>query len=343
MRKYLIGYLGFESNKLDGQTVKTRNILHLLLKYEKNSKVDYFDNERLGLNPISVFTMFRKLLKSDVILYLPAQRNLKYLFPFLYVLSKLTHKKIHYYVVGGWLSEFLENKPFHCAMLKKIDSIFTETSYLKHVLISQFNFKNVHVFPNFRLSNPREKLYDGLVSNQLRLVFMSRIIKDKGLEVIHSLCEYILNAQIGNISISFYGPIGESDREFFEGVLCAYSFVEYKGVLQPEDISSALSDYDVLILPTRFYTEGLPGAVVDAYQAGLPVIVTKWKYATEFVDDGKTGFIIPFENPNQFFINAVLRFRDNTSLIVEMRKYIFDAAYKYSLDNALTYFSTIYK
>lgn len=98
-----------------------------------------------------------------------------------------------------------------------------------------------------------------------------------------------------------------------------YDFVEYCGHLQPELIHETLSQYDVMLLPTHFYTEGLPGSVVDAYIAGIPVIVTEWKHSHEFVDDGKSGYIVPFEDGIQQMIDKVLLLEKDRELLRQMK------------------------
>ncbi|MGN1220029.1 MAG: glycosyltransferase, partial [Candidatus Cryptobacteroides sp.] len=106
-------------------------------------------------------------------------------------------------------------------------------------------------------------------------------------------------------SITFYGPINDEDKDYFNNNIAKYSFAEYKGALQPAEIYDTLSKYDVMLLPTHYYTEGLPGSVVDAYISGIPVIVTEWKHAREFVEDSVSGFIIPFENGQNELIDKV--------------------------------------
>ena len=66
--------------------------------------------------------------------------------------------------------------------------------------------------------------------------------------------------------------------------------------LSQEIISRTLVNYDLMLFPTRYYTEGLPGTIIDAYIANLPVIATEWKHAREFIKDGETGFIVRFDN-----------------------------------------------
>ena len=79
------------------------------------------------------------------------------------------------------------------------------------------------------------------------------------------------------------------------------------------------SQYDVMLLPTHFYTEGLPGSVVDAYISGIPVIVTEWKHSHEFVDDGKSGYIVPFKDGIQQMIDKVLLLENDRELLRQLK------------------------
>ena len=54
--------------------------------------------------------------------------------------------------------------------------------------------------------------------------------------------------------------------------------------------------YFALLFPTRFYTEGIPGTILDAYAAGIPVICSRWESCADVVDDGVTGITYPFED-----------------------------------------------
>lgn len=101
--------------------------------------------------------------------------------------------------------------------------------------------------------------------------------------------------------------------------MAKYEFVEYRGTLQPEEIHETLSKYDVMLLPTHFYTEGLPGSVVDAYISGIPVIVTEWKHSHEFIDEGKSGFIVPFEDGVQQIIGRVSALEKDRDLLQRMK------------------------
>ena len=51
----------------------------------------------------------------------------------------------------------------------------------------------------------------------------------------------------------------------------------YCGIKDPKDSVKTLKNYFALVFPTRFYTEGIPGTIIDAYYAGVPVIASKWE------------------------------------------------------------------
>ena len=317
MKKILVlGYLGLHTNQLDGQTVKTRDLYRLAC--ESFPQVDVYDTEDFKYNKFSIVKMLWNVITSKTVLYLPAQNNLKLIFPLIFIISKLFRTRIHYFVVGGWLCEFLENLPIHRFMLKHISGIHTETSKLKNELEANYAFSNVDIFPNFRFFDFVPEYSE---SDKLRLVFMARINKMKGLDWIFNLAGYLSDNNLAEkVSVTFYGPINEDDKEYFFDGVKKYDFVEYKGVLQPDEIHKTLNEYDVMLLPTHYYTEGLPGSVMDAYISGLPVIVTDWKHAREFVDDGKSGYIIPFERGEQALIDRVIVLFENRDLLKELRQ-----------------------
>lgn len=317
-RILVLGYFGYTTNQLDGQTVKTRDVYRLTVEQLPDQTVDFYDTQEFQTNKISIFKMFWKVACCDTLFYLPAHNNLKWIFPIIYCLSALCRVKIHYFVVGGWLREFIANLPLHRYMLKRIAGIHTETQQLKRELEEYYQFKNVDIFPNFRFFDFQPK--GGIEHEKLRLVFMARVTRQKGLDWIFVLAAYIQENYLQDkFSITFFGPIDEEDKDYFETRIAQYSCVEYKGALQPEDIHETLSQYDVMLLPTHYFTEGLPGSVVDAYISGIPVIVTEWKHAREFVDDGVSGYIIPFENGQQQLIEKVLLLEKDRSLLHQLQ------------------------
>ena len=83
--------------------------------------------------------------------------------------------------------------------------------------------------------------------------------------------------------------------------------LKHLGVLNPNEVTTVLRNYDVLILPTFHEGEGYPGVIIEAYSQGLPVITTNWKQIPEIVINNKTGFLITPKSKTQL-VNAIKRF-----------------------------------
>lgn len=326
---FIFGYFGLNSNQLDGQTIKTRSV-HKLLEEKLKGKVSFYDTENLEINKTSLVSALIKLARYKEIIYLPAGNNLKRFFPFLFLLSRILSFNIHYFVIGGWLPKLLEKKPKLTKRLRKIKHIYVETNLMKTALEKKFGFNNVTVFPNFRFKENVKPVIRKKEEEGLRIVFLSRINKMKGIEAIFDYARIAPE----NVTIDFYGPVAKKEEVYFFEQVDSLPNVNYHGQLAPERIQETLPSYDVLVLPTKYYTEGLPGAVVDAYFSGIPVIVTKWIHAHEFVIDGEIGFIIPFENGFETFVERINALNINTAKLQELKENSLEFSRKFEADFA---------
>ena len=325
----VFGYFGYVNNQLDGQTVKTRAIYNLV-KDKADVEVSFADTQEFRHNPKSIFRFFRDMTRCTTLLWLPAHNNLKYLFPVIWLCSKIFRYDIIYIVVGGWLSKFLEHLSFHRRYLKKIKAVLLENELAKTELNTKFDFKNLDVIPNFREPTPKPKHNED--SKVLRIVFMARINKMKGLDTIAQIAQRLDN---NSITIDFYGPIHDADEYYFKSELInRYSFINYRGVLQPEQIYPVLSKYDVMLFPTHYFTEGFPGSIMDAYRSAVPVIATNWKHAQEFIINGESGFIVSFEDPADEMIAIIEKLTNNRELLYYMKDCAYRESLKYTPDAA---------
>ena len=63
MKKILVlGYFGYQTNQLDGQTVKTRDVYRLAKEQLTNCDVEYFDTQSLHKSKLLLFKMFFKVM-----------------------------------------------------------------------------------------------------------------------------------------------------------------------------------------------------------------------------------------------------------------------------------------
>lgn len=329
----VVGAFGYENNQLDGQTIKTRNVYNLLQKKHEGEH-SYIDTLSLRKKPWLGFVMLYRLITCNTLIILPCLNNLTVLFPLFYYMSKIFRFDIISICIGGWQVEYFlgsekfESHPKQMNMSKKIKAFLPEMIKVNDDLINMCGFTNSEVFPNFR---KYERTNQEITNEKgLRLVFMARVNKMKGYDVIFNSLNFIRD-HCPNSSITFYGGIAPEDKDdFLNKVEANNDIVSYRGILVPEIIYETLKRYDVMLLPTKYYTEGFPGSILDAYISGIPVIVTEWKHSHEFVSDRKTGIIVPFENNQEEFNNSILSLYKDRNKLNYMKKAAYKEADKYS-------------
>lgn len=296
----VLGFFGYENNQIDGQTIKTREIFNLVNDKLDSTNVFYFDTQSLRSNKLLFLKLFVLLFKVNKILYLPGKNNLQSFFPVLSTVCKILKKDLIYIVVGGWLVEFLNSNRKFIEGLKRCKCILVETSFLKENLLKKYNISNVLLFPNFRQHNFVPKL-SACDENNFKIVFMARIMLEKGIDYIFNFAKSIDDNDLANrISIDFYGQINKSDEQYFLSNVAKFRFMSYKGVVEPKAVFETVSHYDLLVLPTFYEGEGFPGTIIDSYIAGVPVLVSNWKQLPEFVEINKTGFLFNLDDQVQF-------------------------------------------
>ena len=156
----VFGYFGYVTNQLDGQTIKTRAIYNLL-KERSEAKSSFADTQEFRSNKTSILRFIRDLLRCNTLVWLPAQNNLRFLFPLLWFASRIFRFEIIYVVVGGWLSSILDSLPYHKKRLNKIKAILVENDTSVKELRERYGYNNLDVIPNFREIVPKSKKEKG--------------------------------------------------------------------------------------------------------------------------------------------------------------------------------------
>ncbi|KAA0565837.1 glycosyltransferase family 4 protein [Bacillus sp. CH30_1T] len=319
---YMFGNFGYRHNNLNGQTMRTRTIFESLIKYtpEGNYIIQYTDTS-IGANKkekgLNYLKGLFKWLNSNIVIFLPAQKAIKFISPLFYYLNFILKKDLHFIAIGGWLAEFLEGNRGYIKYFKKVNYIYVQTESLKNKL-EYIGFDNVIYFPNFRLYNNKE-ISLSKVSKVKKVVFFSRVIKEKGIELAISALNRINQGSDDKIELYIYGPIGEQYKEQFETIKNNSSYIYYNGVLEPNEILNELSKYDLMLFPTYYIGEGFPGTILDGMTAGLPVIASDWKYNSEVIKAGQTGLLFN-NNDLEDLIKKMMILINDTDLVNQMKK-----------------------
>lgn len=102
-------------------------------------------------------------------------------------------------------------------------------------------------------------------------------MKEKGIEDAINAVKTV-NKEAGRIvyTLDIYGQVDSRQTQWFENLKNTFpDYIKYRGLIDYDKSVDVLKNYCVLLFPTHFYTEGIPGTILDAYAAGIPVISCK--------------------------------------------------------------------
>lgn len=343
MRKIgLIGSVCLDRLSASGQAIRT-TILY-------NELVSRYGKERLVLvNTHNKTNMISLLLESvkciircpDIIIMVSSNGRKVY-YPLLFFASKILKKNVYNNVIGGNYAEYIRNnkkgKKYSASfrvnwiqMNKQVDELLALG--LNNVELLQ-NTKDVKALPPEDMKPYQDQVF--------RFCTFSRISVAKGIEnAIQTVIS--INEEAGK-TIATLDIFGIPDDDYKDAFLSLMetvpSYIRYPGYIDYEKSVETLKDYFCLLFPTTFFGEGFPGTVWDALAAGVPTITTDWRYNTEVVLDGITGYVYSASAPEQLKEKMLyaMEHRDETNhmkkrCLVEAKKYspevVFPVVFKY--------------
>lgn len=338
-RKLLIcGAFAFDTMATGGQPVKTRELYYLLKSKYGEESIDILEITAWKSNPFKLlFDFFNKARRAYLIIMLPAHNGVLIFSRLLLVCKTLWKSKIYYDVIGGWLASRVENKKWLANALKKFDGIWVETSSMKSDL-EKMGFDNVNVFKNFKQLLPVSNIsYSN--SEPLKLCTFSRVMREKGItDAVNAVMEINKRFDRQVYSLDIYGPVDDSYKDEFEQLIKSYpECISYNGIAQPQDSVKILPAYFALIFPTLFYTEGIPGTIIDAYFAGVPVISAKWLNSADVIEDGKTGFLFEFGNYIDF-VEKLEKIAESPAVLTSLKQNCIAKSTEYTATSAIKRF-----
>lgn len=318
----IIGHFGFGQNLLNGQTIKTKITTSQIEAQFGSDHVTCLDLAGGARRiPSLLFQVPTALRKCDHFMMLPVENGLRFLTPVLSFWNLFFKKKLHYVVIGGWLSAFLSKHKLIASGLKRFDGIYVETSTMKRALESQ-GFQNVFVMPNCKnltILSEDELVYP--TGAPYKLCTFSRVMKEKGIETAVNAVKQV-NAQLGYTAyaLDIYGQVDAGQTAWFERLKQQFpDYVHYCGCVNADQSVDVLRNYFALLFPTHFYTEGIPGTIIDAYAAGIPVISARWESFADVLEDGITGIGYEFDSTAQFE-NILLRVAQDPNILLNMKE-----------------------
>lgn len=153
----------------------------------------------------------------------------------------------------------------------------------------------------------------------LKIVFTSRMVKEKGVEDIINAAKLLKNKYFDKIQFLLCGLIETNPNAVSESYLqseCDGDYIQYLG--HCTNIKDILSKSSIVLLPS-YYREGIPKSLIEATAIGRPIITTNSVGCRETVEDGKNGFIVPIKSPEEI-ANKIEALVSNLDLISKMGK-----------------------
>ena len=333
----IIGRLAKDSALLDGQTVKTKILYEELCRRFPNTDVVCVDTYLYRKRMIPLFfQMLGAFIRCKHIFVLLSRNGRTFLFPLLTSLNRLFRRRLYHDVIGGALATEAKERPALCRQLRRFEVNWVELPQMKTDLEALGvynaevlpNFKRLHILQEDALSSPHEPPFV--------FTMFSRVIKEKGIGAAMEAVNTV-NEACGTQKalLRIYGPVEPKYQEEFHELLSRFGHcAQYMGCIPQDESVNALQGSYMLLFPSVYPGEGMPGTVIDAFSAGLPIIATDWHFNAELVHHGINGYGYDWTKP-ELLAHWIRYAVDNPEEINRMRPACLAEAAKYTPEAAM--------
>ena len=254
---------------------------------------------RRGTNPITdlkLFLKYVKILKTinpDVVLTYTIKPNI-----YGGIACRILNLPYIANITG--LGTSLENKGLlqkiivhlYKIALKKAKCVFFQNNENKQFFIdNNISVGKGRLIPGSGVNLKHFHVLDYPASDTIEFVFISRIMKEKGIEQYLEAAEYIKN-KYPNTRFHICGFCEEDYQEKLEEMQ-SKGIIVYHGVL--DDVREILKITHCTVHPT-YYPEGMSNVLLESAACGRPIITTNRAGCREIVEDGVNGYIVAERN-----------------------------------------------
>lgn len=186
-------------------------------------------------------------------------------------------------------------------------------------LITIYNGINSELF-NLTKSNVRENL--GIANNTIVIGMIARVHHWKGQDYFLEIAGRLVKEwhDVKFIMVGDVFPGYEYLYEKLDKIKTKFSLNDYVFDLGfRKDIPEVLQSFDIFVLPS-ILPDPLPTTVLEAMSAGKVVVATNHGGAVEMIDEGKSGFLVPYNDPEKA-VEIISSILSNREKIDEMGAY----------------------
>lgn len=320
-----IYYIGAFPPVYGGVTIKNQNLYEALDRQLDLRRIDMNRIKRGNVREMLRFG-WAMLTGKQYIVGLAGQKNRRNFTMLLYALKRKAMGRSVMLVMGGVVEDIIQVGPGYMKKLGTFRRVYLEFPGLAEKLTAA-GLTNAAVYPNGR-PRPDHLLSITQREGALRCVFFSLIQPEKGVDRILEAAE-----KVPDMQFHFYGRIVPEYREVFEKVVDALPNTHYHGLFAGDSgaVYRELNQYDVLLLPTRCKTEGLPGILIEAKIAGIPTVISGINYTGETVKNGIDGIILSEDTP-ECLVSALKTLDGDREKLLSMKQASRASAEQYYID-----------
>ncbi len=157
-------------------------------------------------------------------------------------------------------------------------------------------------------------------SETLRLLFMGRLHRDKGIAVMLDALSRVAGPRV---TLDVYGTVQDDEGRALEARLRDAARrdprVRVHEPVVPDAVPEVLARHDMMIVPSQWF-EVAPLVIVEAFSAGMPVMGSALGGVPELVHDGVNGVLVsPFDSAAAWAA-AISRLATNRSVLQTLRQ-----------------------
>ncbi len=296
----IFGCVGLNHSDISGgQEVKTRAFYEHFCQKIGSENVGVFDTKNWKKHFIlNLFRAIKLIRESEKLVMLPAHKGL-FVFTVLFRLFKRKNSLLIYLVIGGWLPNMVKKHHLLKRLLLQFDFIFVETHKMENQL-KKLGFCNTHYLPNTKHFKSLSISAVRRPDFPLQVCTFSRVIPEKGIEeAIKIVQKANEDAGTKRFNLTIFGNVPTNQQEWFNSLRNKYSnYFTYGGLIDTNNTQDVLTKFDILLLLTKFKTEGFPGTILDAYASGLLLITSDLEQMREIVNKDN-GFLVDPKNESE--------------------------------------------
>ena len=301
-------YLGTFPPPFGGVTTKNLNLYTALSEKTEIGKIDFSNN---------IFAIG-----------VAGQKTRKRFCKLLYYINRKTMSRSLIFLMGGSVSHVIASDTEYQKYISAYKAVYVETQGMKTEL-ENAGLNNIHIYPNCRFKPKKTEDTEYKRAGKLNCVFFSLIQANKGVDNILAV-----SRELPNVEFAFYGHIDDDYKEHFTNATAELPNVKYMGVFSgdSESVYNELTKYDVVLLPTKWKTEGIPGILVEAKIAGVTCIVSDESYNAEIIKNGEEGIVLS-ENTPERLKEAIIELDSDRKLLSRLKSNNHASAEKYYIEN----------